>query len=181
MTSWIATLAIGAIGTILLGLGTLLWVRLSGYRRPSGHGSAAASEPLLASYDPMARLLRDEDLDFLRQFTNCRPKLATQWERDRKHIFRLYLRLAAADFQRLHADLRLRVANAPEDQAALVGVLMRQQVTFWRTLTLIELRLALSGLPFGMMSLRTVDARKIVALIEAIKAEAQRSLAPTPA
>jgi hypothetical protein len=126
----------------------------------------------------MARLLGDEDLDFLRQFSHCRPQLAERWERERRQIFRLYLREAAAEFQRLHAAARLLVAQAPEEHAGLVGKLLRQQVTFWRTLAVIELRLTLGDLALGKLGLSKADVAKVVALIETVKAEAHPSLRP---
>jgi len=176
MTPWVPAIAICGIGVMLLGLGILLWVRLNGYRRSSARGTAAAGEFSPARFDPMTRLLGDEDLEFLRQFSNCKPELAKQWERERRQIFRLYLREAATEFQRLHAAARLLAANAPEEHADLVGKLMRQQVTFWSTLAKIELRLALGELPLGGLGLGKIDVRKIVALIEAMQADVRPGL-----
>jgi hypothetical protein len=176
MTTWMVLGAIAAIAIILLTLGTLLWVRLSGYRCVPVRGSGTTSEFPLTPLGPMARLLADEDLDFLRRFQACRPQLAARWERDRRRIFRLYLRDAASDFHRMHAQARLLVANAPEEYAGLVSLLMRQQATFWRTLIVIELRLTLSGLGFGKL-----DGGKIAASIEAMRAELSRSIAPASA
>jgi hypothetical protein len=176
MTTWMAAGAVAAIAIIFVMLGTLLWVRLSGYRRAPARGCGTTGESGLTPLGPMARLLAEEDLDFLRRYEKCRPRLAARWERDRRRIFRLYLREAAADFHRMHAQARLLVADAPEQHADLVGVLMRQQATFWRTLMLIELRLAFSGLGLGKL-----DSGKIAASLEAMRADLNRSMAAASA
>jgi len=170
MTTWLAVTIMGGSGALMLGLAALLWVRLSGYRRVSASPSHPDGEFTIERYHPMARLAGPEDMEFLQRFSNCRPQLAARWERERRKIFRLYLREAAGEFQRLHAAARALVANAPEEHADLVGKLMRQQVTFWILLAKIELRLAL-----GVSGL---DARKIVALIEALKADVRPGMAP---
>jgi hypothetical protein len=124
----------------------------------------------------MARLSADEDLEFLKQFENCRPHIVERWERERRRIFRLYLREAAADFHRMHAEARQLLAGAPEQYSDLVGLLMRQQVTFWRTLSAIELRLMLNALGFGKL-----DGARISSLIESMRAEVNRSITPASA
>jgi hypothetical protein len=176
MTTWIAVGAMSAAGIFLFALAALLWVRLSGYRTAPAFDAESGSEFTLNRYRPIARLLAEEDLDFLRQFESCRPQITARWARDRRRILRLYLHQAAADFRRLHAEARSLVANAPEQHADLVGVVMRQQVTFWRILGVIELRLALSGLGLGK-----VDGSKILATIEAMQAEVRRSMTPISA
>jgi hypothetical protein len=176
MTTWMAAGAIAVIGITLFTLGTLLWVRLSGYCRAQARGCGSGSELTSAHFHPMARLLADEDLDFLRQFEKCRPGIVTRWDRDRRRIFRLYLREAAADFQEMHAEARRLAANAPEHEADLVGLLLRQQVTFWRTMTVIELRLTFSSLGFGKL-----DGSSIASLLESMRVEVNRALAPASA
>ena len=151
MTSWLPMVAMGSVGALVLVLGILLWVRLIGYRRAATQDAPSAEEFTAARYAPMARLVGNDDVEFLRHFAACRPKLVSRWERARRQILRLYLHEAASDFQRLHAEARLLLANAPEEHADLVGKLLRQQVTFWRTLAMIELRLTLSGLAFGKL------------------------------
>ncbi|HEY4362817.1 MAG TPA: hypothetical protein VGN17_17745 [Bryobacteraceae bacterium] len=171
MTNWLPVIAMSGVGGMLLGMGTLLWVRLRGYRRASAGNSVPPGEFGAARLAPLERLMSGDDLEFLREFSACRPHLAAQWERERRQIFRLYLREAAAEFQRVHGEARQLVARAPEEHADLVGKLMRQQVTFWVTLTKIELHLALGGLGLG-----EIDARKIVALIEVTQAEVRPGL-----
>jgi hypothetical protein len=173
MSTWVAA----GLGIALLTLAALLWVHLSGYRSSPARGAVVGSEVTLTQLQPMTRLVADEDLEFLKQFENCRPRIVERWEQDRRRIFRLYLREASVDFYLMHAKARQMIANAPEQEAAMVGLLMRQQLTFWRTLTFIELRLVLSGLGFGKL-----DGARIAALIEGMQAEINRAIvAPTPA
>jgi hypothetical protein len=173
MINWVAA---SVVVITLFTLGALLWVRLSGYRSPA-RGAVSNSELTWTGLDPMARLAADEDLEFLKQFENCRPRIVERWERDRRRIFRLYLREAAGDFHRMHAEARRLVAGAPEQYADLVGLLMRQQVTFWRTLTMIELRLVLHGLGFGTLGGAKLDGVRVSSLIEGMRTEVRRSIA----
>jgi len=55
----------------------------------------------------MTRLLGSEDLDFLKAQVGYTPELGRKFSRDRRRIFRLYLRELSADFQRLHQHAAL--------------------------------------------------------------------------
>jgi hypothetical protein len=175
MAAWIAIGLVFAVGSAAVTLGILLWVRLSGYRRVTRHAEAPTDGFTPARYEPMTRLLDGADLDFLRKEAACGSDLAARWERSRRRIFRMYLRDLAEDFRRVHAEARALVAESPERYSALVGVLMRQQLTFWRALAAVELRLALNGLGAG-----PADVRGLVEAIEAIRAEMVR-IAAVPA
>ena len=82
----------------------------------------------------MTRLIEDADL-----------QIVARWDRTQRRVVRVYLRETARDFRRLHAEARALVAESPEQYSDLVGVLMRQQVTFLRAMAGIEIRLALSA------------------------------------
>ena len=81
------------------------------------------------------------------------------------------MRDLASDFGRLHAEARALVAESPEQYTYLVGVLMRQQITFLRAMAEIEIRLALS--PVGLVR---VDPRKLIQAMEAMRLELERSV-----
>ena len=125
-------------------------------------------------YEPMTRLLAAEDLQFLRKHA-C-GKIAAQWDRSRRRVFRQYLRDLAIDFHRLHAHARALVAESPEQYSDLVGVLMRQQMTFLRAMAAVEVRLALHAAGMG-----TVDVRGLIGVIDAMRLELERSLAVSAA
>ncbi len=134
----------------------------------------------LARYEPLARLLADDDTEFLRRQHNC-PQLLARWKRARVRIVRLYLSDLAADFRSLHAEARALAAESPEQYSELVGVLMRQQVTFWRVMADAELRLTLSWLGLENIHLERIAAHRLVEQIAAMQVEIARTSAPLPA
>ena len=172
----LALWTIAAVACALAALGVLVLSRLRDYRRGEEAGNDPEDGFSLARYEPMARLLGPEDLRFLRSLPVRGQELAAGWERTRRRIFRKYLRDLAWDFQRFHADARALVAESPEQYSGLVDMLVRQQFTFWRAMAGIELRLALSGL-----GIAPVDARRLVAAIEAMRAEIAQAAAPVSA
>ena len=180
MNNLLPIAVLGAAGAVLVGVGAWLWVRLMGYRRVPRWGGISNGEIATDRYAPMARLLSEDDLEFLRQFPGCRSKLAARWERERRQIFRMYLREAAWDFQRLHQEARLLVANAPEEHADLVGKLMRQQAVFWFIMARTELRLALDALTVGRLGISKTDTARIIGLVEAMRSEAGLALSLAP-
>lgn len=168
MVEWVAIGAIAAAASSVAALGSLVWIRFRQLKQPRMGRDDTGFSP--ERYEPMARLLAGDDLEFLRSYTSC-PKFAIRWERARRRIFRLYLRDLAADFHRLHAQSRALVAESPEQYSELVGVLMRQQVTFWRVVAALECRLALSAMGIG-----EVDPRRLISAIEAMRLEVEQSV-----
>ncbi|HTD42710.1 MAG TPA: hypothetical protein VK687_00965 [Bryobacteraceae bacterium] len=67
-------------------------------------------------------------------------------------------------------------ANADAESAELVGILMRQQVMFWRAMISLELRLALRTAGIGR-----VDVRPLIELIEAMRLNLARFNEPRTA
>jgi hypothetical protein len=189
MTTWIAMASVAAVALAILSLGGVVWMRLRGYGRAAGKGEddpsaaqgfAPAAGFTLERYEPLRRLLADDDLEFLRRQRIC-PKIAARWKRARVRIVRLYLSDLTADFRRLHAEARALAAESPEQYSELVGVLMRQQVTFWRVMADAELRLTLSWLGLEGLGPERIDARRLVDAIGAMQAEIARTIAPVPA
>jgi len=80
------------------------------------------------------------------------------------------------DFRRLHAEARAMAANADAESAELVGILMRQQLTFWRAMAGLELRLALRAAGIGR-----VDVRPLIELLEPMRVDLARFSAPQAA
>ncbi len=124
----------------------------------------------------MAGLLADDDLMFLQAQPGYRAAMGTRWKRERRRIFRLYLRELKNDFRRLHAQARELVAQSGADSADLVEVLMKQQITFSRATTALEFRLALEAMGIGK-----VDVAPFMQLIEAMRVDLARRTAPQPA
>jgi hypothetical protein len=166
--------AIAIVGVGLAALGVQARIRFRDYTRTRGR-SRPGQEFSLERYQPMVRLLADADAEFLSRSTTC-PKTADRWERSRRRIIRLYLKELAADFRQLHAKARVLVAESPESYAALVPLLFRQQVAFWRILTIIELRLALGG-----WNVPQTRVKHLIGVIEAMQHEISRVAAASPA
>jgi hypothetical protein len=180
MIAWqIAASAVSGAAALgaAIGLGSLVSHRLLRYRHASNSieplGERSASlEASLDRYRPMVRLLDSEDLKFLASRPGYRPELGARMRKSRRRIFRMYLAELSADFQFLHAAARRMVAEAPEQHADLVPILMRQQVAFWRSLAAIEVRLALSW-----AGLAPVDATGLLRIV----GELQQALAAATA
>ena len=168
MVGWVAIGTIAAAASTLAALGSLVWIRIRQLKQPRMGRETASFSP--ERYEPMIRLLAGDDLEFLRRHTSC-AKIAVRWERTQRRIFRLYLRDLAADFHELHAQCRALVAESPEQYSELVGVLMRQQVTFWRAVASLECRLALSAIGIGR-----VDPRRLISAVEAMRLQVEHSV-----
>ena len=124
----------------------------------------------------MERLLSDADFAFLASQPGYEPKIGARWKRERRRLFRLYLGELKHDFRRLHVEARVMAANADAESAELVGILMRQQVLFWRAMAGLELRLALRAAGIG-----TVNVRPLIELIEAMRLNLARFSEPRTA
>lgn len=167
------SLVIGTAGAIFCGsvvallLGFLVF-RLFLYRQFKP--DLSLKDFSLARYQPMVRLLSADDLEFLASQPGSRPKILTQLKRDRRRIFRMYLRELAGDFQALHAEARKIAADSPEQHSELVGTLLAQQVTFWKAIAAIELRLMLPRTS-GM------DISELIASVEALRLDVARMAA----
>ena len=174
MTGWVILGWIVTAGSVALLLTALAAMRLQS--RLKRTNEERESEFSLARYEPMARLLSEEDFLFLSAQPGYRPEIGARLRRERRRIFRLYLRELTRDFHTLHARARRMVAHSSAEHSELVGLLMRQQVIFWRGLLAIELRLALSALGLG-----TVDVRGLVEAIEAMRLDLARFSGPAQA
>jgi hypothetical protein len=140
--------------------------------RSSRANEGSASEPAEFSsvrYEPMARLMADDDLAFLKAQPGFRPEMGRKFSRERRRIFRLYLHELACDFHLLHAHARAIVSTLPAENSPLVGILLRQQVRFWYEMAAIEMRLSLD-----LMGASPVHVRDLVDAIATMHLEIGR-------
>jgi hypothetical protein len=149
----LAAVAFGVAGVALL-LG-----RLHAYRGQDTENKNGYSP---AYYEPMRQLLDPQDVDFLASQPGVGRDQISEFNRNRRKIFRMYLRELAADFRALHRQARELVAASPEKSGDLVEMLLRQQVRFWMGLVAIEMQLAMESAGLGAVNpkrlLETVDA-----------------------
>jgi hypothetical protein len=176
MTGWMAVGWVVTAGSVavLLALIAWIWSQRRGKRAIGGFGEFIGFS--VSRYQPMEFLLSEEDFAFLASQPGYEPELGARWKRERRRIFRLYLDELKRDFQRLHAEARVMAANADAESAELVGILMRQQVTFWRAMAGLEVRLALRAAGIGK-----VNVRPLLELLEAMRADLARVSAPQAA
>jgi hypothetical protein len=176
MTIGIALAWIVTIGS----LAGLLWAvaRIALHRRrvAAWHDRDDSAAFTLEQYEPMGRLLAEEDFLFLKSQAGYRPEIGTRWKRERRRILRLYLSDLKNDFRRLHAQARKLAAHSDVDSADLVKVLMKQQVTFLWTTSYLEFRLALERLGIGK-----ADVARFIELIEAMRVDLAQRTSPLPA
>jgi hypothetical protein len=170
MLAWIVT-----VGSLT----GLIWVLTRMILRRRQNSVALDSDQIagfsLDRYEPMGRLMAEEDLVFLKSQPGYRAEIGERWKRERRRIFRLYLAELKADFRRLHAHARELVAGSGADSAALVEVLMKQQFTFMMATTALELRLALQAVGIGK-----VDITPLLQLVEAMRMDLAHRTSPHP-
>lgn len=171
MTEPISIAGIEFVAAAVVAAATLLWVRISDYRR-AFRKADPAGEYSPARYRPMARLFSGADSEFVAQYVNC-PKIAAQWRGTQRRIVRLYLRELAVDFLRIHREARAMVARSPEQYADAIPTLFRQQAAFWRALLWIELRLAFAFVPG--LRLSRINPEPLLGPLQAILRETHKT------
>ncbi len=100
-----------------------------------------------AFYQPMERLLRNDDIVFLRAQPGFDPSMEGRLRAQRRAAFRVYLRHLQTDFARLHRTARFLVAHGAVDRPDLASALIRQSLRFWSLMawTLIWVEVARFG------------------------------------
>jgi hypothetical protein len=121
-------------------------------------------------YEPMARLLSEEDVNFLKARPGVDPALVRRFRIQRRKVFRAYLCELASDFHRLHEEARVMLTVAPEEYADLVPTLMRAKVRFWTAMAGVEMRLTLHTFGVGQ-----VDVRRLLAPLETLHSAIHRA------
>jgi hypothetical protein len=169
--AWVIT--VGSLAGLLWWLTRLALRRRHTAAWPDGDVSANFSLDL---YQPMAGLLAEDDLVFLKSQPGYRAEMGGRWKRERRRIFRLYLDELKNDFGRLHAQARELVAQSGADSAGLVEVLMKQHMTFLRATMALEFRLVLQSMGIGK-----VDVAPLMQLIEQMRADLAQRTAPLTA
>ena len=117
-----------------------------------------------ATYRPMQRLLSDADLKYLASQPGITAQTVKQLRRERRRIFRAYLRNLVRDFHRLHLAARMTLIYAQEDRPDLANALLKQRVLFtWAVLT-VEVRLVLHSMGMG-----PVDVTNLIGALEGLR------------
>lgn len=150
--------AIGATGFVAF---LLLVRRLSAAEREQYDWARIQSfSPTL--YQPLERLLLEEDYIFLRSQRGYQPVIETNLRRHRREIFGDYVDRLAADFRALHKIARVMVLNHQHDSPELVAALVRQSATFRYALLKVRVRLALHTAGIQPAALKPADVRPLL-------------------
>jgi hypothetical protein len=166
-------ITVATVAILLLGVSVLLLVRrLGSDKQVLPVTTEWLSELSTDRYRPMLRLLRENDFQFLRAQKGLTPAMANQLRRQRVEVFRGYLQMLEADFDRVGAALRLILAHSECDRPELASLLLQHRVRFAVALAGVRFRLLLFrwGLP-GM------DASSLIQLLEGMRQEL-RTLVP---
>lgn len=176
MSAWVGVSGAVTAGALLAVAATIIWFWWQRQVERATDDAVDSGAFSIHRYQPMEHLLSEYDFAFLSSQPGYTPEIGARWKRERRHIFRLYLKDLKRDFLRLHAQARVIAAGADAESAELVGTLMRQQITFWRAMAGLELRLALRGAGIGK-----IDVRPLLEMLEAMRADLARLNAPQAA
>jgi uncharacterized protein (DUF1810 family) len=91
----------------------------------------------------MLRLLDEDDFRFLAAQPGVSAGTIRELRRERRRVFRAYLRNMVRDFHRLHLAARMSLLYATEDRSDLAHALFQQRITFTRAVLRVEFRLML--------------------------------------
>lgn len=134
-----------AISATLLCAACYLAFRLT-RRDFSTAGQAAPSATL--RFQPMERLLRESDFEFLSAQPGYDPQIGRRLRANRVRIMRKYVGQVSVEFRRLHLSLRLLTLHAGHDNPQIARELLVQRLLFHRRMLEVRIRLALFG--FGL-------------------------------
>ncbi len=94
-------------------------------------------------YQPMTRLLGEEDLRYLRSHAGSNPTALAEFRRQRCEVFHSYLRCLHADFQKVCMALKIIMVQSRYDRPDLAQVLIRSQRAFVFGLMMVQVRVLL--------------------------------------
>ena len=123
-------------------------------------------------YQPMLRLLGEEELDFIRNQPGFTPRMEAQFRRQRCEVFRGYLRSLSSDFNRVSIALKLVMVQASTDRPDLAAALVRTRIAFTFALMAAHVHVVLYS--FGLGS---VNASQLLQLFNSMRVEL-RTLVP---
>jgi hypothetical protein len=169
-----------AVTSILITLSLLFFWMIAKMIFPKPVG--IASPEMLAEfstrrYEPMMRLLRRADFEYLLQ-NGVDRKFVRELQSSRRRAFRGYLRMLTLDFNRLHTTAKMLLLSAPSDRPEFAKALVYARLTFSLGLLEAHTRLALSSAGFPVEA----DLRQLVGQMETMRGNLQGlAMAASPA
>ena len=125
-----------------------------------------------SAYRPMKRLLSEEDFRYLSKQAGYTPELGKRLRKERRRMFRCYLRNLIQDFNRLYSGAAMLIVYSEADRPDLASSLLRIRANFYYALSLVQVRLALHSAGFEMM-----DVTPLLQSLEFLQVQV-RSLQP---
>lgn len=122
----------------------------------------------LERYRPMARLLSEDDLEFLRAQPGFTPRMIARLRAQRCQIFRGYLRSLSQDFDRVCMALKIVLLQSGQDRPDLASTLLREQWHFAANMFAVRVRLV-----FYRWGWSGVDASNLMRTFDAMRLELQ--------
>ncbi|MSV30564.1 MAG: hypothetical protein EXQ52_17745 [Bryobacterales bacterium] len=167
--SWIA---VPCFGLLAVAFGLLVRSFVSWKAAPSGP-VGNLDDFSAARYQPMERLLAENDYSFLAAQRGLDPKVAKRLRGDRRRIFRGYLREMHRDFARVYGMLSELMLHSTEDRPDLAVAMLRQKWSFTTALARVEVRLFVHQ--FGLGS---IEVSELLRAMDTLSAELRHFAMP---
>lgn len=153
------TAILSTVVAAVLIFAVVLYRSLAGAQAPTAFSVEQFGECSTKKYRPMLHLLAEGEAEFLRRQPGYTEVIGRKFRRDRRRIFRQYLRMLSREFNRTHAAARIVAVHSAEDHPNLVRELLVQQLRFNWGLLCIEFRLILHWMGIGSVQVdRLIDA-----------------------
>ena len=126
-------------------------------------------------YQPMERLLRKDDFEFLAAQPGYSRSLGRRFRTERRRVFRGYLRSLRRDFGRVSLTFHTLIVHSAEDRGDLAAVLVRERLRFSFGMLAVECRLLLHAVGIDAVNM---DVRGMVESVQSMQAQMRMLLAP---
>jgi hypothetical protein len=127
-------------------------------------------------YEPMNRLLRRDDYQYLATQGGFDPEMIAALRRERRRVFRGYLRSLSDDFQMVCTALRMLLAQSAQDRPDLARILLKQKLLFQWGLLAVECRLLMDACGWTA----TLDAHELLDGLDLLGQELRRMIPASP-
>lgn len=148
----ISILSLALVLAVVLGLLVRSLVKQNSTDHRSNQWSADWFEGFSATaYRPMKRLLADEDFRFLSKQPGYTPEMGRHLRKERRLVFRGYLRNLTKDFNRLYSGATILLVYSEVDRPELASSLLGIRANFYYALFRVHVRLAMHVVGFEMV------------------------------
>jgi hypothetical protein len=153
----VSIVALAVALAVILGLLVRSLAKLSSSDRNQQQWSPVWFAEFSASaYRPLTRLLSEDDFRFLSRQAGYTAELGKKLRRERRLVFRAYLRNLIRDFNRLYKGAAILVVHSEVDRPELASSLLRIRANFYYALCMVQFRLALHAAGVEMMDVTPI-------------------------